>query len=109
MLPNEIAPHELKEMLASNDPPLLIDCREEDEWELNRIAGAVHIPLSLFAERVGAHLEVTGRLVIYCHHGMRSQRACSYLISRGVKGEVLNLAGGIDAWSREVDPSVPRY
>ncbi|MFQ3578293.1 MAG: rhodanese-like domain-containing protein, partial [Verrucomicrobiia bacterium] len=79
MRPNDITPHELKDMMASDTPPLLIDCREQDEWELNRIAGAVHVPLSAFAERVGSHLESAGTIVIYCHHGMRSQRACLYL------------------------------
>lgn len=86
----------------------LVDVRENDEWALNRIEGAVHIPLSEFAERGPAELESSDRLILYCHHGMRSAQAQAFLMAQGFT-DVINLAGGIDAWSREVDPGVPRY
>lgn len=92
----------------TGDPPLLVDVREEDEWAFNRIEGAVHIPLSTFAERGPAELPKDQPVVLYCHHGMRSAQAQGYLLANGFT-DIINLEGGIDAWSREIDPAMPRY
>lgn len=86
----------------------LIDVREADEWAIARIEGATLIPLSTFAERGPAEITRDRPAVIYCHHGMRSAQAQGYLLGQGFP-EVINLSGGIDAWSREIDPQVPRY
>jgi monothiol glutaredoxin len=84
----------------------LIDVRTPGEYELARIEGS-----RLLDDAVLADLEASAKetpLVIICHHGVRSQRAAEQLIGRGFR-KVFNLAGGIDAWSTEVDPDVPRY
>lgn len=87
----------------------LIDCREEDEWLLCRIGGATLVPLSTFAESVSAWDNTApAPLVVYCHHGVRSLQAARYLRAKGFE-KSFSLAGGIDAWSEEVDRSVPRY
>lgn len=90
-------------------PFVLIDCREEEEHAYCRIDGDFLVPLSRFAEEIDAALpkpEVP--IVIYCHHGMRSARAASYLRSKG-HPHTYSLRGGIDAWSVEIDPDVVRY
>ena len=102
-------PRQLADALAAGAPGLrVVDVREDDEWAFNRIDGAVHIPLSAFAQRGPAELDSGERIVLYCHHGMRSAQAQAYLLANGFP-EVINLAGGIDAWSVEVDARVPRY
>ena len=96
----------------SDKPLRLIDCREDDEFALNRIEGAELIPLSQFAELAPQRLigEEAEKMpvVIYCHHGMRSLQATHFLRRHGV-AKVWSMAGGIDAWSLEIDPEVPRY
>ncbi len=109
----EIAPAELAALRDDPAAPSirLIDCREEDEFALCRIEGAELIPLSRFAEMAPARLlrsDDPRPLVVYCHHGMRSMHATIFLRERGRK-EVWSLAGGIDLWSRAVDPGVIRY
>ncbi len=87
----------------------LIDCREEDEWRHCRIEGATLVPLSRFAESAPLDPGSERRpAVVYCHHGMRSLRATQWLRQKG-RPLTWSLAGGIDAWSAEIDPSVPRY
>ena len=98
----------------SGEPLRLIDCREDDEFAFNRIEGAELIPLSRFAEEAAAKLPPTADVpdaapvVIYCHHGMRSLQATHFLRRHGVE-KCWSLAGGIEAWSQEIDPAVPRY
>jgi adenylyltransferase/sulfurtransferase len=103
-----ISPQELKDRLATGKKLRLIDVRESDEWAFNRIPGAELIPLSQFQQRAVQELEPDEEIVLYCHHGMRSGRAQGFLKAQGY-ANVLNLSGGIDAWSTQVDPSVPRY
>ena len=110
----EIAPEELARRLEEGRPVALLDIREADERARARIAPLagttdVHIPLPELEGRVAEVIVEPGRpLVVYCHHGVRSRTAAVWLAARGL-GEVLNLEGGIDAWSREIDPRVPRY
>lgn len=86
----------------------LVDCREEDEWRFNHLPGARWVPLSSF-ETGAAGLVDDGRpVVVYCHHGMRSMRATTWLRSRGLD-QAWSMAGGIHEWSRQVDPEVPTY
>ncbi len=102
----------LSALRESDELLRLIDCREDDEFAFNRIDGAELIPLSQFAELAPAKLigEVVEQtpVVIYCHHGMRSLQATHFLRQRGVE-KVWSMAGGIDAWSQEIDAEVPRY
>jgi rhodanese-related sulfurtransferase len=102
-----VPPRLLAESLQSDNPPLLIDCREIEEWNYCRINGAQHLPMSEIRLRVG-HLDPTASIVVYCHHGVRSQAVAEFLVRQGF-GQVANLDGGIDAWSLQVDPDTPRY
>lgn len=108
----EMAPAELKVMLERGEAWLL-DCREIAEWELARIEGSTLIPLGEIEERLDEieerldEIESPGRIVVVCHHGVRSLRAALMLRAHGI--EAWSLAGGIDLWSRAIDPGVPRY
>jgi rhodanese-related sulfurtransferase len=86
----------------------LIDVREIDEWNLVKIDDAELIPLSQFQQQATAQLDPDEKIVLYCHHGMRSARAQGFLKSQGY-GNVLNLTGGIDAWAQQVEPGMTRY
>jgi adenylyltransferase/sulfurtransferase len=103
-----ITPAKLKE--RSNQPGTfrLIDVREPDEWAVAKIPGAELIPLSQFQQRAPQELSPEEEIVLYCHHGVRSGRAQDFLKAQGY-ANVINLTGGIDAWSLQVDPTVPRY
>lgn len=91
--------------------PLVLDVREG--WELQTASVTpsgftlVHIPMGEIASRV-SELKPGTPIACLCHHGARSQRVAQFLHQQGL-GPVVNIAGGIDAWSGEVDPSVPRY
>jgi rhodanese-related sulfurtransferase len=105
----EISVHEAQARLAGPQPPRLVDVREEDEWALGHLPGAELLPLSQFTVLQPQHLtDPAEPLLIYCHHGGRSARAAEYLLRQGYT-DVTNLAGGIEAWSLEIDPTVPRY
>ncbi|MBL8055064.1 MAG: sulfurtransferase [Anaerolineales bacterium] len=103
----EITARALAERLRQPDPPLLVDVREPHEWQFCRIPGAVLKPMSRLAEWV-AELDPAAEIVLQCHSGVRSWQVARYLQTRGFQ-RVYNLRGGIDAWSVEVDPRVPRY
>jgi rhodanese-related sulfurtransferase len=104
----EVTPQQVKAMQDRGDAFRLIDVREQDEWDAVRIAGAELIPLSQFQARATAELEPAEKIVLYCHHGMRSARAQGFLKAQGY-GDVLNMTGGIDAWSLQIDPALKRY
>jgi rhodanese-related sulfurtransferase len=108
--PIEMDIRKVKEIIDESDDedaPLLLDVREESEYDFCRIDGSVLIPLSTMRERC---IEIPkDRLVlVYCHHGMRSMQVVRYLRTRGWT-KVSNVKGGIDEWSIRVDPAVPRY
>lgn len=104
-----ISPAETKKLLDSGFPLRLIDVREPDELAICKIAGAESIPLGTLGEVFRARLPDPGeRIIIYCHHGMRSLRAAEFLSQHGYTN-VGSMDGGIEAWSQQVDPSVPRY
>ena len=106
--PLELSVEETKRLLdTQKDAVVLIDVREPHELELCRIAGADHIPMRQIPEHVGA-LPKDKHLLIHCHHGGRSLRVTQYLRANGYEA-VSNVAGGIEAWSLVIDPSVPRY
>ena len=109
-LPVEISVTDTHELLTAGDDAVrLIDCREQDEWDICHIDGAELMPLTRFGEEAEAKLQdATQRLIIYCHHGMRSLRAASWLRQKGFD-KVQSMAGGIAAWSDYVDPEMPRY
>jgi rhodanese-related sulfurtransferase len=108
-LPIEIDAKATKQMLDCGEKFVLLDCREPAEVATAKIAGSVHIPMREIPARL-AELEPhkSGRVVVHCHHGGRSLRVTQFLRQNGF-GQAQNMAGGIDAWSLEIDPSVPRY
>src|ERR1700689_1866811 len=109
-LPLEIAPQELYRRLREGEKLALIDVREPGEFQLARIEGAELIPMgSVLAElsRLDAVADETP-LIVFCHHGVRSLNVVHWLRDQGV-GACQSMAGGIDRWSLEIDPGVPRY
>jgi monothiol glutaredoxin len=97
---------ELKLRLDAGDKLELIDVRSEEEREIAHIEGSKLLNQELADRLLG--MDRDSVLVFHCHHGPRSQRAAEQFVQRGFKS-VYNLAGGIDAWSSDVDPDVPRY
>ena len=105
----EISVRDAQRLLDSPTPPRLIDVREPDEWELCRIAGAELLPLSAWPALVLEKLrDPQAPLLLYCHHGGRSERAAEFLLRNGFT-HVTKVSGGIDAWAVEIDPALARY
>jgi|HubBroStandDraft_3_1064219.scaffolds.fasta_scaffold06238_3 molybdopterin/thiamine biosynthesis adenylyltransferase/rhodanese-related sulfurtransferase/molybdopterin converting factor small subunit len=105
--PFDIAPAEAKRWLDEGRDFTILDVRSPLEHAICRIAGARLIPLQDLPQHLG-ELDPSASYVVHCHHGPRSTRAVQMMREAGIAG-ARNLAGGIDAWSEEVDPSVPRY
>lgn len=96
-----------EELREKNPSTQFLDVREPEEVALGRIGDAQHIPLNSIPDNLN-RISEKGVLIVYCHHGMRSQKAVEYLRAKGFKN-CLNLSGGIHAWSTEIDPSIPTY
>ena len=103
---SEIDPIELKQRIEKGERPLIVDVREPWEIATASLTGTLNIPMGDIPSRL-AELDPDRETIVMCHHGVRSAQVAMYLARNGFE-RVLNLAGGIDAWS-EVDPSVPRY
>jgi rhodanese-related sulfurtransferase len=103
----EVAPREVKDRLARAEKLLFVDVREQWEYDTSHIEGSVLFPLREIPANL-ARLEAASELVLFCHHGMRSLDAAAWLRSQGVEG-ARSMAGGIDRWAAEIDPSIPRY
>lgn len=103
----EMTPREVKERLAAGWTPWLLDVREPWEHATARLPDSTLIPLGDLAHRA-AEVPRDADVVVYCHHGVRSARAVAMLRLAGWD-RVHNLSGGLERWSVEVDPSVPRY
>jgi adenylyltransferase/sulfurtransferase len=106
-VPLEISVHETRHLLSQADDVMLIDVREDYEVAHCAIAGARHIPM----RRIPEHLHDLPRdqhLLIHCHHGGRSLRVTQWLRAQGFP-RVSNVAGGIEAWAEEIDPTIARY
>lgn len=104
----EITATELKQRLDRGDDLQLIDVREPNEFDIARIPGTKLIPLGQVTERMG-EIEEGRETVVHCKGGVRSAKAIEALTRAGFKGKLVNLKGGIAAWSNDVDPSVPKY
>lgn len=102
----QLTPRDVRERLADGGGQLL-DVRESWEVERAAIPGALHIPLAELPSRL-RDIDPHRPVIVVCHHGVRSWHAACFLLEHGFT-DVVNLAGGIDAWSREVDPALPRY
>jgi len=105
----EITPAELQAKLARGDGVALLDVREADEVALCTLPRAQHVPMmDLFLGLAAPTAPPDAELVVYCHHGIRSLEAVRFLRQRGFP-RALSLRGGIDAWSRTIDPTLRRY
>jgi rhodanese-related sulfurtransferase len=103
----EVTPLEVKQRLDRGEKFLLVDVREPWEYETTRIEGSKLIPLADIPTNLAA-LEAAEDVILYCHHGMRSMDAAAWLRTQGVEG-ARSMTGGIERWSTEIDPNVPRY
>ena len=86
---------------------MLLDVREPAEWDTARVADAVHMPMRTVPGRLH-ELDRERTIVVMCHGGARSRRVAEFLAGSGY-ASVFNLTGGIEAWSLQVDSTVPRY
>lgn len=102
-----ITVRELKDRLDKGDKVFLLDVREPHEFSMARIEGSTLIPLGTLPNSLN-QLDPADEIVALCHKGMRSADAVGFLLQQGFSN-VKNLVGGIDAWSVEIDHSVPRY
>lgn len=107
----QLAVRDLSALAARTPAPVLLDVREPWEFELARIElpglSTLHMPMQSVPTRLG-ELPRTQPVVCICHHGARSAQVAAYLMQHGYD-DVYNLAGGVDAWSTQVDAGVPRY
>jgi len=102
-----ITPRELKTRLDKGDKLVLLDVREQWEFDLAKLSGSTLIPLATLPQAL-SKLDRESEIIAICHHGMRSHDATNFLLQQGFS-KVKNLVGGIDAWSAQVDGAVPRY
>ncbi len=105
--PLEISVTEANRLLAQTGQVELIDVREPAERELCTIAGSTHIPMGQIPDQLTS-LSRERHLLIHCHHGGRSMRVTQFLRAQGF-ARVSNVAGGIDAWAGQIDPTMKHY
>lgn len=106
----EVTPRDVAAWLAlpADQRPRLIDCREQEEWDLVKIDGAELIPLGETPSRLEDLSASPHGLVIYCHHGVRSMRVTQFLRGHGLEN-TFSMAGGIHAWANDIEPHMARY
>ncbi len=105
----EITPQELKTRLDKGGEFVLIDVREQDEFDICHLDNAVLVPLSQFQQQIEDLKSYTNKEVVcYCHHGTRSLQAALWMLKNGFNN-VKSLKGGIDLWAREIEPEMERY
>ncbi len=108
----EISVEELQKRLLAQEPNLqLLDVREPQEVAIAHIKGFVNLPLSQFvdwADKILDRFDPHAETLVLCHHGIRSAQMCQWLVAQGFTN-VKNIAGGIDAYSSRIDPSIPQY
>lgn len=106
--PLEVSVTELHVMLQQGEEVSLIDCREPAEHAIAALENARLMPMGSIPSCVEAVQALPAPLIVYCHHGMRSAQTAQWLRANGVE-HAQSLAGGIDAWAENIDPSLPRY
>jgi len=102
----EISVIELKDRMDIKDDFILLDVRESNEVNICALNGAVHMPMITIPNLL-SELDRDKEIVVMCHTGVRSFQVCQYLVENGYNA--VNLQGGIDQWSREIDPTIARY
>lgn len=106
---NQLTPSAIKDFL-NQENAVLLDIRTPEEFDivnLSKVGEHIHIPMDTIESRLN-ELDKNKKYVIYCHHGVRSMHVQYFLLQNDFN-QVYNLVGGIDAWSTEVDPELPRY
>lgn len=106
-LPHEITVEACAQLLGSDNPPLLLDVREPEERDYCNLGPGPHIPTGEIPFKWN-NLSRDEHILVYCHHGVRSLSVTRFLRDRGY-GRAQSVKGGIEAWSRKIDPAVPRY
>jgi rhodanese-related sulfurtransferase len=106
----EITPETVNEEVKAQatDAFTLLDVREPWEFETASIAGSKHIPMGDIPSRAHQELDPEDHIVVVCHHGVRSMTVTNWLRQQGFE-KAQSMRGGIDAWSRQIDPKVPTY
>ena len=104
----EISPEDLKSLLESKSDVVVLDVREPWEIEAAKVVGSLHIPMNEIPARFNQDLDPEKHIVVVCHHGVRSMNVTAWLRQQGF-AKVQSLAGGIDRWARQVDPTVGMY
>lgn len=107
-LPIEITPAEVSELLKTGALLRLIDVREPAEHAICHIEGSTLIPMQSIPQHLNELDDPAARIVVFCHHGVRSMSVVDWLRRQGVEN-CRSMAGGIDLWSLRIDPGVPRY
>ena len=108
MLPPEITAQEFNTLRQQPNPPVLLDCREKWEYDTAHLPDSLLMPMGDIPGRAHAELDPDAPVIVLCHHGARSLNVAMWLRGQGFD-HAQSLAGGIDAWSRTVDLTVPRY
>ena len=108
MLPPEITPEEFSQLRHQENPPILLDVREKWEFDTAHLPDSVLMPMGEVPARAYNELDPDSRVVVLCHHGARSLNVTMWLRQQGYE-YAQSLAGGIDAWSRTLAPTLPRY
>ena len=109
-IPFEVSAKEVKQRLSAGERLFLIDVRQPEEHAIARIEGSELVPMNTVPNAFPSLEEKAddGTLVVFCHHGVRSANVVNWLRGQGITA-AQSMAGGIDSWSTDVDPSVPRY
>jgi rhodanese-related sulfurtransferase len=108
-LPLEIDVRSVRDLQERGEDFVLLDVREQDEYDLVRLPGARLLPMSQIQARLDELTPLRQqRIVVHCHHGGRSEQVMYWLRRQGFS-RVQNMVGGIDAWAVEIDPALPRY
>ena len=102
----DLTPKEFRDCLV-NDEVTLVDVREQWEFDICQIKGAILIPMGEITENY-VNLNKNKKIALYCHSGIRSMHVADFLLSKGFQS-LANLQGGIDAWAQEIDTTVERY
>jgi len=105
----EISPQDVKKKLEQKEDFVLIDCREQDEFDLVHIDHSRLVPMSELEQKAGELKDLKQKeIIVYCHHGRRSMMVTKWMFEHGFTN-VKSMAGGIDRWSEEIDPKLQRY
>jgi len=104
----EKTPTEIKSLLENiNNKAIILDVREEWEYDICHIEGSILIPMGKITERIG-ELNKEDLTIIVCHHGIRSRMVGKYLVGLGFSN-IINLTGGVDLWAKDVDTNMEKY